>query len=88
LDVSLDVSGGIPHDRQPRLWFVIASNGIVRVAGGASSVLVGVYIADLANRGWDIGAGLVGTLAAISFGAELLGVFRSACFRMPCRRAR
>jgi MFS family permease len=46
---------------------------MLRVAGGASSVLVGVYIADLANRGRDIGAGLVGTLAAISFGAELLG---------------
>lgn len=46
---------------------------MLRVAGGASSVLVGVYIADLANRGLDIGAGLVGTLAAISFGAELLG---------------
>jgi MFS family permease len=46
---------------------------MLRVAGGASSVLVGVYIADLANRGRDIGAGMVGTLAAISFGAELLG---------------
>jgi MFS family permease len=46
---------------------------MLRVAGGASSVLVGVYIADLANRGLDIGPGLVGTLAAISFGAELLG---------------
>ena len=46
---------------------------MLRVAGGASSVLVGVYIADLANRGLGIGAGLVGTLAAISFGAELLG---------------
>jgi MFS family permease len=32
-----------------------------------------VYIADLANRGLPLGAGLVGTLAAISFGAELLG---------------
>jgi MFS family permease len=32
-----------------------------------------VYIADLADRGLAIGAGLVGTLAAISFGAELLG---------------
>ncbi len=46
---------------------------MLRVTGGASSVLVGVYIADLANRGLDIGAGLVGTLAAISFGGELLG---------------
>jgi MFS family permease len=46
---------------------------MLRVAGGASSVLVGVYIADLANRGLNVGAGLVGTLAAISFGTELLG---------------
>ena len=36
-------------------------------------MLVGVYIADMANRGLNVGAGLVGTLAAISFGAELLG---------------
>jgi MFS family permease len=46
---------------------------MLRVAGGASSVLVGVYIADLSNRGHSVGAGLVGTLAAIAFGAELLG---------------
>ncbi|HWW87378.1 MAG TPA: MFS transporter [Vicinamibacterales bacterium] len=56
-----------------RLPLVIASNGMLRVASGASSVLVGVYVADLASRGFSIGAGLVGTLAAISFGAELLG---------------
>lgn len=46
---------------------------MLRVAGGASAVLVGVYIADLVDRGLPLGAGLVGTLAAISFGAELLG---------------
>ena len=56
-----------------RLSLVIASNGLLRVAGGASSVLVGVYVADLAGRGFNMGAALVGTLAAISFGAELLG---------------
>jgi SAM-dependent methyltransferase len=54
-----------------RLPFVIVSNGVLRVAGGASSVLVGVYVADLANRGFTMGAGLVGTLAAMSYGAEL-----------------
>ncbi len=43
------------------------------MAGGASSVLVGVYVADLAGRGFNMGAALVGTLAAMSFGAELLG---------------
>ena len=63
------------HDRRPsgRLWLVIASNGMLRVAGGASSVLVGVYIAELATSGLSIGAGLVGALAAVSFGAELAG---------------
>jgi hypothetical protein len=44
---------------------VIASNELLRLAGGASSVLVDVYIADLANRGLPLGAGSVGTLAAI-----------------------
>jgi len=46
---------------------------MLRAAGGASSVLVGIYVADLASHGFNIGAGLVGTLAAISFGAELIG---------------
>jgi hypothetical protein len=56
-----------------RLSLVIASNGVPRVAGGASSVLVGVYVADLARRGFDVGAALVRVLAAIAFGAELVG---------------
>ena len=55
-----------------RVAVVIATHGLVRVAGGASSVLVGVYLADLAARGGRVGAGLAGTLAAISFGAELI----------------
>jgi MFS family permease len=58
---------------QRRLMLVIASNGMLRVAGGASSVLVGVYVAELANRGRTVGAGLVATLAAISSAVELLG---------------
>lgn len=55
-----------------RVAVVIATHGLVRVAGGASSVLVGVYLADLSARGVRAGAGLAGTLAAISFGAELI----------------
>jgi MFS family permease len=55
-----------------RLPLVIVSNGILRVAGGASSVLVGLYVADLAHRGFDVGVALAGTLAAMSFGAELV----------------
>jgi len=56
-----------------RVNWVIIGNGILRVAGGASSVLVGTYIADLNGRGVPLGAGLAGGLAATSFGAELAG---------------
>ena len=45
----------------------------MRVAAAASGVLVALYLADLANRGFPASAGLVGTLGAISFGAELIG---------------
>ena len=55
------------------LLLLIAANGLLRVAGGASGVLVGLYLADLANRGHAVDAALVGTLAATSFGAELVG---------------
>src|SRR5947207_3341870 len=45
----------------------------MRIAGGASGILVGLYLADLANRGARVDAALVGTLGAVSFGAELVG---------------
>jgi MFS family permease len=45
----------------------------MRIAGGASGILVGLYLADLANRGAPVDAALVGTLGAVSFGAELVG---------------
>jgi MFS family permease len=45
----------------------------MRIAGGASGVLVGIYLADLANHGSRVDAALVGTLGAISFIAELAG---------------
>ncbi|HVB55579.1 MAG TPA: MFS transporter [Candidatus Acidoferrales bacterium] len=44
----------------------------MRIASGASGVLVGLYLAELANRGFGINAALVGTLGAVSFGAELI----------------
>ena len=56
-----------------RLSVVLLANAMLRVAGGASAVLVGVYVADLAHGGVAIGAGLVGVLAAVSFGTELAG---------------
>jgi MFS family permease len=44
----------------------------MRIAGGASGVLVGLYLADLANRGARVDAALAGALGAMSFGAEFL----------------
>src|SRR5215472_10900863 len=58
---------------QTRLLGVITGNGILRIASGASTVLVGAYIADLNRQGVPMGAGLVGGLAATAFGAELAG---------------
>jgi MFS family permease len=56
-----------------RLALVILANAALRIAGGASGVLVGVYVADLANRGFPVDAALVGGLSATSFAAELAG---------------
>ncbi len=55
-----------------RLPIALLGNAFMRIAGGASGVLVGLYLADLANRGAQVDAALVGTLGAMSFGAELL----------------
>jgi MFS family permease len=55
-----------------RLPLTLAGNALMRIAGGASGVLVGLYLADLANHGAQLGAALVGTLGAVSFTAELL----------------
>ncbi len=54
------------------LSLVLIGNSLQRVATGASGVLVGLYLAQLANSGFGIGAGLVGVLGAVSFGAELV----------------
>jgi MFS family permease len=55
-----------------RLPIALLGNALMRIAGGASAVLVGLYLADLANRGAHVDAALAGTLGAVSFGAELL----------------
>jgi MFS family permease len=55
-----------------RLPIALLGNALMRIAGGASAILVGLYLADLANRGACVSAALVGTLGAVSFGAELL----------------
>ena len=56
-----------------RVAFVVATNAVLRVAGGASTVLVGLYLAHLANTGVTVSVALVGTLTAVAFGAELVG---------------
>jgi MFS family permease len=66
-----DLSVAVSSHR--RLTLVIVGNALMRIAGSASGVLVGLYLADLANHGSRINAALVGTLGAISFGAELVG---------------
>ena len=55
-----------------RLPIALLGNALMRIAGGVSAVLVGLYLADLANRGTRMNAALVGALGAVSFGAELL----------------
>src|SRR5216683_41799 len=56
-----------------RLPFVILGNAFMRIAGGASGILVGLYLSDAANRGANVDVTLVGVLGAVSFGAELIG---------------
>ena len=56
-----------------RLPVILAGNALMRIAGGASGVLVGLLLADLANRGARVDTALVGTLGAVSFAAELVG---------------
>ena len=55
-----------------RLPIALLGNAFMRISGGATGVLVGLYLADLANRGRQVDAALVGTLGAVSFGAELI----------------
>src|SRR5258708_39994313 len=55
-----------------RLALILLGNAFMRIASGASGVLVGLYLADLANRGFRVNAALVGTLGAVSFGSELI----------------
>jgi len=54
------------------LAFVLIGNSLQRIAAGAGGVLVGLYLAELANRGSAVGAGLVGVLGAVSFVTELI----------------
>jgi MFS family permease len=58
-----------------QLTLVLLGYGLVRIAGAAGGVLVGLYIANLSNHRAPVGAALVGTLGAVSYAAELIGAF-------------
>ncbi len=53
------------------LAWVISAHAILRIASGTSGILIGLYLASLNNQGAHLSAGLVGTLSAVSFAAEL-----------------
>jgi len=55
-----------------RLSVAIIAHAILRIASSASGVLIGIYLASLSVHGHHIDAGLLGTLGAISFAAELV----------------
>jgi MFS family permease len=69
---SADLSTTMAEGRR-RLPVTLFGNALIRIAGSASGVLVGLYLADLANHGARLNAALAGTLGAVSFGAELAG---------------
>src|SRR5687767_133561 len=54
------------------LPLVLMGNSLMRLAGGAGGVMVGLHFAEQANRGQAPGAGLLGLLGAVAFGAELI----------------
>jgi len=55
-----------------RLFVIILANALLRIAGGAGGILVGLYLSDAARRGAPVDAALVGIVGAVSFGAELV----------------
>jgi MFS family permease len=50
---------------------VILAHALLRIASGTSGILIGLYLASLNNHGAHLSVGLVGTLSAVSFTAEL-----------------
>ena len=63
------IGGGLrPH---ANLSWVISAHALLRIASGTSGILIGLYLASLNNQGAHLNAGLVGTLSAVSFAAEL-----------------
>ncbi len=57
----------------PQLYLTgpILAHALLRIASGTSGILIGLYLASLNSHGSHLSAGLVGTLSAVSFAAEL-----------------
>src|SRR5215472_9405372 len=70
------------------LSLVLIGNSLQRIAAGASGVLAGLYLAELANRGSAVGAGLVGVLGTVSFAAPLLAHLTDVSDHKPSLRAK
>jgi MFS family permease len=64
-------SSADPSRLNANLAWVISAHGLLRIASGTSGILIGLYLASLNNHGAHLSAGLVGTLSAVSFAAEL-----------------
>jgi MFS family permease len=60
-----------PFPLKIRLTLVLFGYGLVRIAGAAGGILVGLYVAEIANHRAHVGVALVGTLGAVSYAAEL-----------------
>lgn len=58
--------------RNDSLSATLAGNALLRIAGSASGVLIGLYLVQLGGRAGSPGAGTAGTLGAVAFAAELL----------------
>jgi MFS family permease len=56
---------------QRRLIGPIMAHALLRIASGTSGILIGLYLASLNSHGSHLSVGLVGTLSAVSFAAEL-----------------
>ncbi|MGC8536803.1 MAG: MFS transporter [Rhizomicrobium sp.] len=60
------------QQRPGRLAITILAHAVLRIASSASGVLIGIYLARLSGHGLHIDAGLLGTLGAVSFAAEVV----------------
>jgi hypothetical protein len=63
-------------------------NALMRIAGGASAILVGLYLADLANRGAHVNAALVGTWERYRLAPNFSLVFPQECCPMRSLQGR